>query len=160
MRVGLGSDVHSFAPGRLLVLGGVEIPHEFGLLGHSDADVLTHSLMDALLGALALGDIGRHFPDTDERYRGISSLSLLREVEIMLRRERYKVANIDCVIFAQKPRLAPYLPEMCANIAAVLALSPSQVSLKATTTEGLGFCGRSEGIAAQSIVLLLSEAAV
>lgn len=154
-RVGIGYDVHAFAPERALILGGVNIPYERGLLGHSDADVLTHAIMDAMLGALALGDIGKHFPDTDERYRGISSLVLLEHVHKLIAREGYRVGNIDCIIVAQRPKLAPYIPEMRANLGQALGIELARVSVKATTTERLGFEGREEGISAQAIGLLL-----
>jgi 2-C-methyl-D-erythritol 2,4-cyclodiphosphate synthase len=154
MRIGTGYDVHRLAGGRQLVLGGVIIPFELGLEGHSDADVLVHAVMDAMLGALALGDIGSHFPDTDSTFRGISSLKLLSRVASLCRDLGYTVANIDAVIMAEKPRLAAYIPRMRENMAGVLEISMEQVSVKATTTEGLGFCGRGEGIAAQAVVLL------
>lgn len=156
-RVGLGYDVHAFAPGRALILGGVNIPYERGLLGHSDADVLIHALMDAMLGALALGDIGKHFPDTDERYRGISSVLLLKHVQELLSTEGYTVGNLDSIIVAQKPKLAPYIPEMRTNLARALDIDEAQVSIKATTTERLGFEGREEGISAQALILLLKS---
>ncbi|RMF83658.1 MAG: 2-C-methyl-D-erythritol 2,4-cyclodiphosphate synthase [Nitrospinota bacterium] len=151
MRVGVGYDVHRLVRGRKLILGGVEIPSEEGLEGHSDADVLVHSLCDALLGALALGDIGRHFPDTDPRYAGISSLSLLAQVARKLSEQNYVVWNTDSVIVAQRPRLAPYVEAMRTAIASTLQIAPSRVGIKATTSEGLGFCGRGEGIAAYSV---------
>ncbi len=154
MRIGTGYDVHRLVPERELILGGVKIPYEKGLLGHSDADVLLHAIMDALLGAAALGDIGRHFPDTDPAYRGISSVTLLREVRKLLRQEGYQVENIDATIVAQKPKLAPYLEEMRENTAEALDISVGQVSIKATTEEGLGFTGSGEGIAAQAVCLL------
>lgn len=158
MRIGTGYDVHRLVEGRELVLGGVKIAYEKGLLGHSDADVLIHAVMDALLGAAALGDIGRHFPDNDERYRGISSLKLLEKVREMLVQEHYVVGNIDATIIAQRPKLADYLPTMEENIASVLGIEKSQVNLKATTEEGLGFTGAGEGIAAQAAALLVSAA--
>lgn len=154
MRVGLGYDVHRFASGRPLILGGVEIPHEFGLLGHSDADVLTHAVMDALLGAASLGDIGQHFPDTDPAYAGVESLGLLREVVRLVTEKGFAVANVDCVVAAEAPRLAPHVPDMRERLAGVLGCLPEEVGLKATTTEGLGFTGRGEGIAAQAVCLL------
>jgi len=147
--------VHALIKGRPLILGGVNIPHEFGLLGHSDADVLTHAVMDALLGALALGDIGRHFPDTDERYRNASSLGLLREVTAMVRERGYQVANVDAIVVAQSPKLAPFIDEMRQKISETMGIAKDQVSVKATTTEKLGFEGREEGISAQAIVLLV-----
>ena len=155
MRIGQGYDVHRLAEGRKLILGGVEIPYALGLDGHSDADVLTHAVMDALLGAAALGDIGKHFPDTDDRYRGISSLKLLAAVGALLAERGYRIGNIDATIVAQRPRLAAYLPEMAENMARVLGISPTQVSVKATTEERLGFTGSGEGMAAQAICLLL-----
>jgi 2-C-methyl-D-erythritol 2,4-cyclodiphosphate synthase len=154
VRIGQGFDVHQLVPGRRLVVGGVEIPHDKGLLGHSDADVLLHAICDALLGAAALGDIGRHFPDSDARYRGIDSRSLLRHVHGLLVQRGHLVANVDATIIAQAPRMAPHIPAMVANIAADLEVHPSQVNVKATTTEELGFAGRGEGIAAQAICLL------
>ncbi len=154
MRIGTGYDVHRLAKDRALVLGGVVIPYEKGLLGHSDADVLLHAVMDALLGAAALGDIGKHFPDSEERYRGISSLALLKEVKSLLDAELYIVENIDATIVAEHPKLAPYLQEMRENIANTLGIDISQVSVKATTEEGLGFTGNGEGIAVQAVCLL------
>lgn len=154
LRIGIGFDVHAFAPERKLMLCGVEIPHTLGLLGHSDADVAIHALCDALLGALALGDIGRHFPDTDPRYRGIDSRLLLRHVEKLIRTHGYRVANADITIIAQRPKLAAHIPAMRENLAADLDISTDRVSVKATTTEHLGFTGRAEGIAAQASVLL------
>jgi 2-C-methyl-D-erythritol 2,4-cyclodiphosphate synthase len=154
MRIGQGFDVHAFAAGRRLVIGGVEIAHEQGLLGHSDADVLLHAICDALLGAAALGDIGKHFPDTDERYRGIDSRELLRQVAQLLRDRARRIVNIDATIIAQAPRMAPHIPRMVANIAADLGIEPHYVNVKATTTEGLGFAGRGEGIAAQAVCLV------
>jgi len=155
LRVGTGYDVHRLVKGRPLILGGVEIPFEFGLCGHSDADVLVHAVIDALLGAASLGDIGRHFPDSDEKYRGISSLKLLDIVVSMLGEKGLKVGNVDAVIVAQRPKLAPYIQEMAANIAGVLGVSAGKVNVKATTTEGLGYIGSGQGIAAQAVVLLL-----
>lgn len=154
MRVGQGFDVHQLAAGRRLVIGGVEIPHERGLLGHSDADVLLHAICDALLGAAALGDIGRHFPDSDPRYKGIDSRELLRHVAKLLAGGGHRVANLDATIIAEAPRMAPHVPAMVANIAADLGIEPGRVNVKATTTERLGFAGRGEGIAAQAIALL------
>ena len=154
LRVGQGFDVHAFAAGRKLVIGGVVIPHERGLSGHSDADVLLHAICDALLGALALGDIGRHFPDSDARYKGIDSRELLRHVATLVHEAGYRVANVDATIVAQAPRMAPHIPRMVENIAADLALAPTRVNVKATTTETLGFTGRGEGIAAQAVCLL------
>jgi len=157
LRVGLGYDVHALVEGRPLILGGVEIPHEKGLLGHSDADVLTHALMDALLGALALGDLGKHFPDTDERYRGISSLKLLGKIMELIEDKGYKVGNVDCIIAAQRPKLAPYIQQMRHNLAQALKTDQENVSVKATTTERLGFEGREEGISSQAIVCLVKD---
>jgi len=154
MRVGMGYDVHRLTEGRRLILGGVDIPHTLGLLGHSDADVLLHAVMDALLGAAALGDIGQHFPDTDEHYRGISSLKLLSHVGDLLRRHHYVIENIDATVIAQQPKLRPYIAQMEQNIADVLDIDQSQVNVKATTEEHLGFTGREEGIAANAICLL------
>ena len=158
MRIGTGYDVHRLAEARDLVLGGVKIPYEKGLLGHSDADVLLHAVMDALLGAVALGDIGVHFPDTDEAYRGISSLVLLGQVSELLQQEHYIIGNIDATIIAQRPKLAPYIKLMRENIASVLGIEYNQVNIKATTEEGLGFTGAGEGIAAQAVALLNSAA--
>ncbi len=154
MRIGQGFDVHALVAGRKLVLGGVEIAHYKGLEGHSDADVLLHAICDALLGAAALGDIGRHFPDTDERYRGADSRALLRTVAGEVKKAGFRVANVDATLIAQAPRMAPHIPAMVANIAADLAIPASAVNVKATTTEQLGFTGRGEGIAAQAIALL------
>ena len=154
MRVGIGYDVHRFAPGRKLILSGVEIPYEQGLLGHSDADVIVHAIMDALLGAAALGDIGQHFPDTDPEYEGISSILLLEKVAQLLKENHYSVGNIDAVIIAQRPKRMPYLEQMRKNTAAALGIEEGRVSIKATTEEGLGFTGRGEGIAAQAVCLL------
>lgn len=158
MRIGQGYDVHRLVEGRKLILGGVEIPYEKGLLGHSDADVLVHAVMDALLGAAALGDIGQHFPDTDPKYEGISSIRLLGNVGELLEREGYVIENIDATIIAQRPKLASYRPRMAENIARALKLEEGRVSVKATTEEGLGFTGSGEGISAQAITLLTSMA--
>jgi len=158
MRIGIGYDVHRLQSGRKLVLGGVIIPHPTGLLGHSDADVLSHAVGDALLGAAALGDLGQHFPDNDERFKDANSLDLLASISALLQQAGYKVINIDSVIVAQAPRLAPYIPSMRSNIAAALGISTEQVSVKATTTEKLGFEGRQEGISAQAIVLIEENA--
>lgn len=158
MRIGYGYDVHRLEEGRELIIGGVKIPHEKGLLGHSDADVLTHAVMDALLGAAALRDIGYYFPDSDERYEGISSLMLLREVGKMIDEAGYTVGNIDSVICAQKPRMAPYIDTMRENIAACLGIAPGCVGVKATTEEGLGFTGKGEGISATAVCLLEEKA--
>lgn len=154
MRIGQGYDVHKLVEGRDLILGGVTVPYEKGLLGHSDADVLVHAVMDALLGAAALGDIGQHFPDTDPKYKGISSIALLKEVGALLEREGYIIENIDATIIAQRPKLAAYRPQMAKNIAEALHLEVNQVSVKATTEEGLGFTGSGEGISSQAITLL------
>jgi 2-C-methyl-D-erythritol 2,4-cyclodiphosphate synthase len=154
MRVGQGFDVHPLVAGRKLVIGGVEIAHDRGLLGHSDADVLLHAICDALLGAAALGDIGKHFPDSDARYRGIDSRQLLRHVAGLVAGRRWQVVNVDATIIAEAPRMAPHIPAMVAHIAADLRLDPACVNVKATTTEKLGFAGRGEGIAAQAICLL------
>lgn len=155
MRIGQGYDVHRLVEGRRLILGGVEIPYEKGLLGHSDADVLTHALMDALLGAAALGDIGQHFPDKDPRYAGADSLELLRKVCALLREAGYRVGNTDCTVIAQRPKLAGFIPEMRRRLAEVMEIPLECVSVKATTEEGLGFTGDGSGIAAQAIALLL-----
>lgn len=154
MRIGHGYDVHRLVEGRKLILGGVDIPWEKGLLGHSDADVLLHALMDALLGAAALGDIGLHFPDKDERYRGADSLELLREVKKMLDKVGYRLMNADCTVLAQKPKLMPYIQQMRANIAEALDTDLNRISVKATTEEGLGFTGDGSGIAAHAVVLI------
>lgn len=157
MRIGLGFDVHAFATGRPLVLGGVTIPAESGLLGHSDADVVTHALMDALLGALSLGDIGQHFPDTDESYRGASSIGLLRHVMERVRERGYRVGNVDIMVLAERPRLAPYKDAMVQSLARAMQVEDVDVSVKATTMEGMGFVGRREGMAAQAVALLLPD---
>ncbi len=153
-RIGIGYDLHRLVENESLILGGVKIDHELGLEGHSDADVLVHALIDALLGAFAMGDIGRHFPPTDERFRGIDSLELLKQVKEMLAGERCQLANADMVVIAEKPRLTPYVEQMRANIARVLEVPLNRISVKATTTEGLGVCGRNEGMAAQAVVML------
>lgn len=154
MRVGMGYDVHRLVENRKLIIGGVDIPYEKGLLGHSDADVLLHAIMDALLGAAALGDIGKHFPDSDEAYRGADSLHLLKLVGEMLIDRGYAIGNIDATIIAQRPKLAPYREQMRENIAEALKIDVSQVSVKATTEEGLGFTGTGEGVSSQAITLL------
>ncbi len=154
MRIGMGYDVHKLVTDRKLILGGVHIPYEYGLLGHSDADVLLHAISDALLGAAALGDIGKHFPDTDDRYKGISSIKLLECVKDLLAENMYIIGNIDATIIAQKPKIAPYREQMRENIAKALNIPISKVSVKATTEEGLGFTGSGEGISSQAIVLL------
>ena len=154
MRVGMGYDVHKFGEGRDLILGGVKIPYEKGLLGHSDADVLLHAIMDALLGAAALGDIGKHFPDTDPAYKGASSIRLLEEVGRMIDEKLYVIGNIDATIIAQRPKMAPHIEQMRKNVAEALHIEVDQVNIKATTEEKLGFTGREEGIASQAICLL------
>lgn len=156
MRIGMGYDVHRLTEGRDLILGGVKIPYEKGLLGHSDADVLLHAVMDALLGAAALGDIGKHFPDTDPAYEGASSMRLLEHVGKLLEERLYVVENIDATIIAQRPKMAPHIEEMRRNIAAALHLELDQVNVKATTEEGLGFIGTGEGISAQAVACLES----
>lgn len=154
MRIGHGYDVHRLVTGRKLILGGVEIPHETGLLGHSDADVLLHAICDAILGAIGEGDIGRHFPDTDPAYKGASSLKLLQQVMRLAEGKGYKTGNIDATIVAQRPKLAPSIPLMVVNIAEALGTEPDRINVKATTTEELGFAGRKEGIAAYSVALM------
>ena len=156
MRVGMGYDVHKLVEGRALIMGGVEIPYEKGLLGHSDADVLLHAIMDALLGAAALGDIGKHFPDTDPAYKGISSIKLMEHVANLLEEKNYVVGNIDATSIAQRPKMAPHIPAMRENIAKALQISVDQINVKATTEEGLGFTGAKEGISSQAICLLSS----
>ena len=151
MRVGMGYDVHKLVENRKLILGGVEIPYEYGLLGHSDADVLVHAIMDALLGAAALRDIGRHFPDNDPAYEGADSIELLKKVGEMLEERMYLIENIDATVIAQKPKLLPYIDTMVKNVAEALHLEEDQVNIKATTEEGLGFTGKKEGISAQEI---------
>jgi len=155
MRVGLGYDVHKLVEGRKLIIGGVDIPHEKGLLGHSDADVLIHAVMDSILGALALGDIGKHFPDTDEKYKGADSMKLLEFVYNLISQKEYSIGNIDATIIAQSPKMAPHIQNMRENIAKVLNTSIDNINVKATTEEGLGFTGAKEGISAQSICLLV-----
>ena len=154
MRVGLGYDVHKLVEDRKLILGGVEVPHTLGLLGHSDADVLVHAIMDALLGAAALGDIGKHFPDTDEAYKGADSMVLMARVRELIEEKGYVIENIDATIIAQKPKLRPYIDQMEENIAKVLRIERDQINVKATTEERLGFTGREEGMAAQAICSL------
>ena len=154
MRIGMGYDVHRLVPGRNLILGGVKIDYELGLLGHSDADVLLHAVMDGLLGAAALGDIGKHFPDTDLCYKGADSLRLLEAVHDMVKKEGYLVGNVDATIIAQRPKMRPYIEKMRENIANALEIEVSRVNVKATTEEGLGFTGAGEGISAQAICLL------
>jgi 2-C-methyl-D-erythritol 2,4-cyclodiphosphate synthase len=157
IRVGQGYDVHQLAEGRKCIIGGVEIPFEKGLLGHSDADVLLHAVADAILGALAMGDIGRHFPDTDPEFKDADSVKLLEHVWSLAKAKGYRLGNLDAVIIAQRPKMAPYIPEMIKILARVLEADLSQVNVKATTTEKLGFTGREEGIAAQSIVCLMKN---
>ena len=157
MRIGLGYDVHRLIPERKLILGGVDIPYELGLLGHSDADVLLHAIMDSLLGAASLGDIGKRFPDTDDRFKGISSIELLKEVGKLISEKGYKVENIDATIIAQKPKMAPHIPLMRENIASALNIDLEQINVKATTEEGLGFTGEGKGISSQSICLLTNK---
>ncbi|MGN0967752.1 MAG: 2-C-methyl-D-erythritol 2,4-cyclodiphosphate synthase [Oscillospiraceae bacterium] len=155
MRIGQGYDVHRLVEGRKLILGGVEVPFERGLLGHSDADVLTHAVMDALLGAAGMGDIGQHFPDSDPAYAGADSLRLLAAVMEKLRDAGWQVGNVDATVIAQRPKLAGYLPRMRQNLARIMGVLPDQVNVKATTEEGLGFTGSGEGIAAQAVALLV-----
>ena len=155
MRIGMGYDVHRLVPDRKLILGGVEIPHRLGLLGHSDADVLLHAIMDALLGAAALGDIGKHFPDTDERFKGASSIRLLEEVGRLVNEAGYKIGNIDSTIIAQKPKMAPHINLMRENIANALNIDLKDINVKATTEEGLSFTGIEQGISSQAICLLI-----
>jgi len=154
MRIGNGYDVHRLIEGRRLIIGGVDIPHEKGLLGHSDADVLLHAICDALLGAAGLGDIGKHFPDSDQRYKGISSLVLLKEVGVLLGEKGFAVGNIDSVIVAERPKMAPHIGKMIGNISDALQIDPRSVNVKATTTEGLGFAGAGAGIAAYAVCAL------
>lgn len=154
MRIGQGFDVHQLVEGRKLIMGGVEIPYHLGLLGHSDADVLLHAICDALLGAAALGDIGKHFPDSDPRYKGIDSRELLRETMRLLRDKGYQLVNLDATIIAQAPRMAPHIPAMVGHIAEDLGVESGCVNVKATTTEKLGYTGRGEGIAAQAVCLI------
>ena len=155
MRVGMGYDVHRLTENRDLIIGGVKIPYEKGLLGHSDADVLLHAIMDALLGAAAMGDIGKHFPDTDPAYEGASSMKLLEHVGKLLEEENYQIINIDATIIAQRPKMAPHIPQMVENVARVLKLEKNQVNIKATTEEGLGSTGTGEGISSQAICALM-----
>jgi len=155
MRIGHGYDVHRLVEGRKLILGGVEIPYEKGLLGHSDADVLVHAIMDAILGAAALGDIGRHFPDNDEKFKGADSLKLLKEVKKLIELKGYSLSNIDATIIAQKPKLMPYIEKMRENISKTLNINIDDINIKATTEEGLGFTGSGEGISAHAVALLV-----
>lgn len=154
MRIGMGYDVHKLVTGRDLIIGGVSIPYELGLLGHSDADVLLHAVMDSLLGACALGDIGKHFPDTDDRFKGISSIALLKETKKLIQDKGFKIINIDATIIAQKPKMSPYIDTMRKNIASALEIDIDCINVKATTEEGLGFTGSMEGISSQSIALV------
>lgn len=160
MRVGMGYDVHKLVPERELIIGGVKIPYEKGLLGHSDADVLLHAIMDALLGASALGDIGKHFPDSDDRYKGISSIALLEQVGALLEEHCFFIENIDATIIAQAPKMRPYIDTMRENIAKALGVDVAQINVKATTEEGLGFTGTGEGISSQAICLLTSPSSM
>lgn len=155
MRIGIGYDVHKLVEGRDLIIGGVNVPHEKGLLGHSDADVLTHAVMDSILGALALGDIGKHFPDTDPEYKGADSIKLLEYVNNLIKEKGYKVNNIDCTIIAQSPKMAPYIKKMRENFALALDTYIENINVKATTEEGLGFTGSKEGISAQSVCTIV-----
>lgn len=155
IRIGQGFDVHQLVEGRPLIIGGITIPYERGLLGHSDADVLLHTVSDAALGALSLGDIGKHFPDTDPAFKGADSAKLMEHVWALVKKEGYKLGNLDCTIIAQKPKMAPYIEQMRERIASLLEAEIGQVNVKATTTEKLGFTGRSEGIAAQAVILLV-----
>ena len=155
MRIGIGYDVHKLVEGRDLIIGGVNVPHEKGLLGHSDADVLTHAVMDSILGALALGDIGKHFPDTAPEYKGADSIKLLEYVNNLIKEKGYKVNNIDCTIIAQNPKMAPYIKKMRENFALALDTDIENINVKATTEEGLGFTGSKEGISAQSVCTIV-----
>lgn len=157
MRMGIGYDVHRLVAERKLIIGGVEVPHQLGLAGHSDADVLVHAIMDALLGALGAGDIGKHFPDTDSQYAGISSLTLLERVKKLIDENGYTINNVDSIIIAEKPKMAPYIPSMRKKLAHILLIDESQMNIKATTTEKLGFVGKGEGIAAQAVCLLKKQ---
>jgi 2-C-methyl-D-erythritol 2,4-cyclodiphosphate synthase len=156
-KIGFGYDVHALVENRKLILGGVEIPHLTGLKGHSDADVLIHAIMDAIVGALGLGDIGRHFPDTDPAYKDISSLSMLETVSRLAEKEGYGLNNLDCTLVAQAPKIAPYLPEMRQNLSKALKAAVNRINIKATTSEGLGFCGKREGMEAFAVVTLLQK---
>ncbi len=157
MRIGTGYDVHRLVEGRKLIIGGVDIPHEKGLLGHSDADVLLHAVCDALLGAAGLGDIGKHFPDSDQRYQGISSLTLLADVSRLLKETNFTVNNIDATIVAERPKMAPHIPKMVSHMASAVRVAESAVNIKATTTEGLGFTGRGEGISAYAVCTIVEQ---
>lgn len=160
IRIGQGFDVHQLAEGAPLIIGGIELPYEKGLIGHSDADVLLHTITDAILGALALGDIGKHFPDTDSAYKGADSAKLLQKVWELAKHQGYQLGNLDATIIAQKPKMAPYIPAMCERVAELLEVEVGQVNIKATTTEMLGFTGRSEGIASMAVVLLMKKEVV
>ncbi|MDD6656431.1 MAG: 2-C-methyl-D-erythritol 2,4-cyclodiphosphate synthase [Lachnospiraceae bacterium] len=160
MRIGMGYDVHKLVEGRDLIMGGVTIPYEKGLLGHSDADVLLHAIMDSLLGAAALGDIGKHFPDTDKKYKGISSIELLKHVGSLLEENHFMIENIDATIIAQQPKMRPYIDQMRQNIADALEVDITQINVKATTEEGLGFTGSGEGISSQAICMLISPSSL
>lgn len=157
MRIGMGYDVHRLVEGRKLIIGGIDIPYEKGLLGHSDADVLLHAIMDSLLGAAALGDIGRHFPDTDERYKGISSILLLKEVGKLVKEKGFKILNVDSTIIAQKPKMAPHIPAMVKNIAEALGVSEDKINVKATTEEGLGLLGKAKAYLLKAFVCLINR---
>ena len=157
IRIGHGYDAHRLVPGRGLILGGVEIPHNLGLDGHSDADVLTHAIMDAMLGALALGDIGKHFPPQDDAFKGADSIGLLRKVTAMVKAEGFKLCNLDATVIAQEPKLAGFIPQMRENLAAATQVPVDHISVKATTEEGMGFTGRQEGIAAHCVALLVRD---
>ncbi len=157
MRIGHGFDVHKLVEDRKLILGGVTIPHDLGLLGHSDADVLLHAICDAILGALSAGDIGKHFPDSDPAFKGIDSRKLLRHVINLMKERNYRLGNLDATVLCQKPKLAPYIKQMCQNLSEDCQVAPDQINVKATTTETLGFEGRGEGISAHSVVLLLKD---
>ena len=154
-RIGFGYDAHRLVEGRPLILGGVEIPNSVGLDGYSDADVLTHAVIDAMIGAMGMGDIGQHFPDTDPAYKGVASLFMLKEVMLWVKRDGFRLNNLDATIVAESPRLAPYLPTMQGRVAEALETSASQINIKATTTEGMGFCGRQEGIGAYAVISLV-----
>jgi len=154
LKIGFGYDAHKLVKGRDLILGGVKVPHDLGLLGHSDADVLSHAIGEAILGSLSLGDLGKHFPDTDEKYKGISSLKILSTINDMAKKEDARIIHIDSTVVAQEPKLSPYIEKMRENIAGVLKINIGQVSVKATTTEGMGFTGRKEGISAYAVVLM------
>ena len=154
MRAGIGYDVHRLVEDRDLIIGGIKIPYEKGLLGHSDADVLTHAIIDSILGAAGLGDIGKHFPDTDEKYKGVSSIQLLKEVKIKVEEKLYFIENIDATIVAQKPKMGPYIPSMIEKISSTLGIDPDCINIKATTEEGLGVTGKGEGISSQAICML------